>query len=208
MILSLLTLYSRNFYMKISGYHLFIILFCCICTIFFAGCTGVDRQSELLTQTGKNIESDGTINSSGSTWMTTPITDAVTGENTSVADLIAMGKPVIIHTFAVWCPACSMQLRETTKVVKGDPDAYTVLGIDIDPRENTEMVKRHIEKNGFVGMYVASPPVMTRSLIDTFGNQIIQSLPQTIVICNKSVTYVGNGVFPEAKLKKILAEIC
>lgn len=140
--------------------------------------------------------------------MTIPITDAVTGEKTSITELSAQGRPVIIHTFAVWCPACSMQLRETAKLVKNNPNAYTVLGIDIDPRENTEMVKRHVEKNSFVGMYVAAPPEMTRDMMKTLGNQIVASLPQTIVVCNKSITYIGDGVFPETKLKTIMADLC
>ncbi|MFH0966504.1 MAG: redoxin family protein [Methanobacteriota archaeon] len=140
--------------------------------------------------------------------MTIPVNDTVTGKHTSVVELAAEGKPVIIHTFAVWCSACSMQLRETAKLVKNNPNTYTVLGIDIDPRENADMVKNHVEKNHFVGMYGAAPPDMTRSLMKTFGNQIVASLPQTLVVCNKSVTYIGDGAFPEAKLKEILTEVC
>ncbi len=101
-----------------------------------------------------------------------------------------------------------MQLRETAKLLNENPDAFTVLGIDIDPRENTAMVKNHVEKNKFVGVYTAAPTDMTRSLIQSAGTKIVQSLPQTLIVCNKKVTYVGDGVFPEAKLKTILTELC
>jgi thiol-disulfide isomerase/thioredoxin len=141
-------------------------------------------------------------------WMTIPFTDALTGNQTTIAEMASSGKPVIMHTFAVWCPACSMQLRETAKLVSKNPDSYLVLGVDIDPRENTEMVKNHVEKNRFTGIFVSAPPEMTRSLMDTVGDQIIRSLPQTIVICNKSITYVGDGVYPEEKLGTILSQLC
>ncbi|PKL58977.1 MAG: hypothetical protein CVV33_09910, partial [Methanomicrobiales archaeon HGW-Methanomicrobiales-4] len=151
--------------MNISRYHLFLILLCCVCTAFFAGCTGVENQNGTSLQTEQNVENQSGTGTTGLLWMTIPITDAITGKTTSISELVAQGKPVIIHTFAVWCPSCSIQLRETASMVKNNPDAYTVLGIDIDPRENTEMVKRHIEKNSFVGMYGAAPPEMTRDLM-------------------------------------------
>lgn len=73
-------------------------------------------------------------------WTTTPMTEVTTGNMITVLDLIKKGKPVIIHTFAVWCPACTNQLKETTKLVRNNPDNYTVLAIDIDPNENSATV--------------------------------------------------------------------
>jgi len=140
--------------------------------------------------------------------MTVPITDVMTGRQTTITELAEEGKPVIIHSFAVWCPACSIQLRETAKLLKENPEAFTVLGIDLDSRENTEMIKSHVEKNQFVGMYIAAPTNLTRGLIQTVGPRVVQSLPQTLIICNKKITYVGDGAFPEAKLKSILSELC
>jgi thiol-disulfide isomerase/thioredoxin len=206
-VLRLLILHSRNLYMKISGYYLFLLLMCCVCTSLFSGCTGVEEQNETSVQ-AVTVDSQAHADTTGSSWMTVPVTDAITGKKTSITELISQGRPVIIHTFAVWCPACSMQLRETAKLVQNNPGAYSVLGIDIDPRENTDMVKRHVEKNRFVGVYVAAPQDMTRSLIQTLGTQIVASLPQTMVVCNKSVTYIGDGVFPEAELKTILKKLC
>jgi len=194
--------------MTISRYHLFFVLLCCIGLSFFAGCTGVEKINGPSPQQDQRVTGQENSENTGLSWMTYSITDAVTGKKTSVAELAEEGRPIIIHTFAVWCPACSIQLKETAKIVLSSPDTYHVLGIDLDPRENTDMVKKHIEKNQFVGMYVAAPPEMTRSMINAFGTQIVQSLPQTIVICNKSVTYIGDGVFPEANLKKIISEVC
>jgi thiol-disulfide isomerase/thioredoxin len=193
--------------MKISKYHLFLVLIVSA-AVLITGCTDVDTQSGVSLQTNVSPDNQESKEAMALSWLTTTITDSITGRQTSITELAQSGRPVIIHTFAVWCPACTMQLRETAKLIAKDPDLYTVIGIDIDPRENADLIKRHIEKNGFVGMYVAAPPDMTRSLITMFGTQIIQSLPQTVVVCNKSVVLIGDGVFPEARLQAILNEVC
>ena len=137
-------------------------------------------------------------------WTTIPLTDAQTGETFTIQNLIQKGKPVLIHTFAVWCPACTIQLQETTKLVKGNPDAYTILGIDTDPNENSEMVKNHINKNGFSGKFTVAPKDLTQGLVNTFGAGIILSAPQTISIANNKVRHLGDGVINSDKLLQIV----
>lgn len=194
--------------MRISQKSHISLIFLLAALIFITGCIGnQDAKGQYTTQEQAGDTKAGT-SQNGTTWMTVPITDAITGETTTILDLASQNKTIIMHTFAVWCPACSMQLRETAKLVHDDPDSYIVLGVDIDPRENTDMIKNHAEKNKFTGIFIAAPPEMTRSLMNTVGNEIIRSLPQTIIICNKSATYIGDGVFQEQKLKGILSEIC
>lgn len=194
--------------MRFSRYHIAILILIFILGVLFAGCTSsLEKKSDSAGTQSIEVTPDVSLENSTS-WMNIPITDAISGKKTSIVELASQGKPVIIHTFAVWCPACSMQLRETTRMAQENPDTFVILGVDIDPRENSAMVKNHVEKNKFTGTFIAAPPEMTRSLIKTVGDQIVRSLPQTIIICNKSVTYVGDGVFPEQKLRKILSELC
>lgn len=187
--------------------RILILILCLMAVILSAGCTNPDTGDQT---TSKTTTSSTHITQSGneSSWMTVPITDVMTGKQTTIEELAEEGKPVIIHSFAVWCPACSIQLRETAKILKENPGAYTVLGIDLDSRENTDMIKSHIEKNQFVGMYIAAPTELTKGLVQTVGPRVVQSLPQTLIICNKKITYVGDGAFPEDKLKLILSELC
>ena len=190
-----------------TKYQIFILILCCLAAVLTAGCTSSDTGN----QSSSNADSTSYIKQSNTTdessWMTIPLTDAVTGKQTTVLELAAFGKPVIIHSFAVWCPACSIQLRETAKLVQENPDAYTVLGIDLDSREDNAMIKDHVEKNHFVGMFAAAPIDFTRSLIKTVGQQVVQTLPQTVIVYNKKVTYVGDGAFPEDKLKSIISSL-
>ncbi|WP_319579652.1 redoxin domain-containing protein [uncultured Methanospirillum sp.] len=193
--------------MQRIDHRILLLALCLIAVLLSAGCTTSDTSNQTNTKSNTSLSSAKEMGNESS-WMTVPITDVMTGRQTTIVDLADEGKPVIIHSFAVWCPACSIQLRETAKLLKENPGAYTVLGIDFDSRENTEMIKSHVEKNQFVGMYIAAPTDLTRGLIQTVGPRVVQSLPQTLIICNKKVTYVGDGAFPEAKLKSILSELC
>jgi len=141
-------------------------------------------------------------------WITTSMTDVATGERFSISDLLSQGKPVIIHSFAVWCPGCSMQLLEATKLQTAYPDKYIVVALDADPNESAAKVKRHMESNKFKGIFTAAPIDVTRSLVNAYGPGFIQSIPQTIIICGKTATYLEDGVFSADTLKKAADELC
>ena len=135
------------------------------------------------------------------------MTEVTTGNMITVLDLIKKGKPVIIHTFAVWCPACTNQLKETTKLVRNNPDNYTVLAIDIDPNENSATVLNHVRKNSFAGNFVSAPASVSRDLVKSLGTGNSLTLPQTIVVVNNTATHLGDGVFNEGRLKDIISRM-
>jgi thiol-disulfide isomerase/thioredoxin len=141
-------------------------------------------------------------------WITTSMTNVATGERFTIQDLAEQGKPVIIHSFAVWCPGCSMQLLESTKLQTAYPDKYIVVALDVDPNDNAAKVKRHQESNNFKGIFTTAPTDVTRSLIQAYGPGFIQSIPQTIIICGKSATYLEDGVFGADTLKRATDELC
>ena len=141
-------------------------------------------------------------------WITTNMTNVATGEPFSIEGLAKEGKPVIIHTFAVWCPGCSTQLLEATKLQTAYPDTYTVVALDVDPNDNADKVKRHQEKNNFQGIFTAAPTDVSRSLVSAYGPGIALSIPQTIIMCGKTATYLEDGVFGADTLKKAADELC
>jgi thiol-disulfide isomerase/thioredoxin len=141
-------------------------------------------------------------------WTKVPMTDAVTGTQFTIDQLVREGKPVVLHSFAVWCPACLMQIQETERLLSKNPDSLTIVGIDIDPNENENMVKKHVEKHQFTGYFAAAPKELTRGLVETFGTGFALELPQTIIICNRTVNHIGSGLFREATLKSALSQVC
>lgn len=179
-------------------------LFCILTVSCIAAEQPVEVSQEVINPDVNAVETAGT----GLAWTKVPMTDAVTGEQFSIDELAKQGKPVMLHTFAVWCPACSMQLRETEHFLATDPDAFTLVGIDLDPNENQDMVKRHVEKNNLPGRYASAPKELTRGLVETFGTGFALELPQTIIVCNRTVNHLGSGVFREQTLKSALSQVC
>lgn len=169
-----------------------------------------DQPTEMSSEiTNPDISAAASAGSS-LTWTGVSMTDAITGEQFTIDEIAKEGKPVVVHTFAVWCSACLMQLRESERLLAANPDRFTIIGIDIDPNENQDMVKRHIEKNGFPGRYAASPKELSRGLVDSFGSSFLLELPNTLIICNKTVTRVGSegGLFRESTLNDALSTLC
>jgi thiol-disulfide isomerase/thioredoxin len=196
--------------MHVTRYQQILITGLCIVFILITA----PVSSEQLTEVNQEV-TNPEINTAESAespmaWTKISMTDAVSGERFTIDEIAGTGKPVILHTFAVWCSACLMQLRETERLYAADPDAFTIIGIDLDPNENQDLVKRHIEKNKFPGRYAAAPKELSNSLIDTFGVNFFTDLPQTVVICNKTITKMGSsgGLFREQTLKDALFSLC
>jgi thiol-disulfide isomerase/thioredoxin len=140
-------------------------------------------------------------------WLTTSLTNVATGERFTIKELADQGKPVIINSFAVWCPGCSMQLLESTKLLAANPDKYNFVAIDIDPNENSDKVKRHQLKNSYGGIFATSPSAVTRSLVSAYGPRFALEIPQTIIISNTTARYLGDGVFSEATLQEAINDL-
>jgi thiol-disulfide isomerase/thioredoxin len=141
------------------------------------------------------------------TWTTIPLTDLKTGERFTVEELVLQKKPLIINTFAVWCPSCTMQERITTELQQKNPGKYTVLSIDIDPNENADIVKKHVEKNNLEGKYAVTQIEFTKGLVDSFGTDVALRMPQTIIISNRTASCLGGGVFSADGIAQVIAQL-
>lgn len=179
--------------------------------LLFLICTG---NMSSATESPREVSTEVTnpdLTTTGDTslgWTKVPMTDAVTGTQFTIDELARQGKPVVLHSFAVWCPACLIQIQETERLLSNAPDSLTIVGIDIDPNENENMVKKHVEKHQFTGYFAASPKELTRGLIGTFGTGFALELPQTIIVCNRTVNHIGSGLFREQTLKSALSQVC
>jgi len=144
-----------------------------------AGCTGDPGGGGT---GGSDDESDGGSGGDGSdgdggsaaAWRTAELTTVRGDESFSIA---ALSAPVVIQSFAVWCPKCQRQSEE----LAGLGDSVTVVGLNTDPNEDAEKVRTHAERNGFDWRFAVSPSGMTESLIDAFGTTVTNA-PSTPVI--------------------------
>ncbi len=129
-----------------------------------------------------------------SSWMTIELTDVATGQVFRIADF--KGKPVLIESFAVWCPTCTAQQREIGRLKDRTAEAIVYISLDTDPNEDEDRVRQHIQRNGFDWYYVVSPIELTQALMDEFGLVIVNApMAPMILICeDQSTRLLRNGV--------------
>ena len=99
----------------------------------------------------------------------------VRGDETFTVD--GFDKPVVLQSFAVWCPKCERQSKE----LKNMDDPAVVVGLNTDPNEDEAKVRQHAEDNGFDWRFAVAPTEMTDLLIDEFGPTVTNA-PSTPVI--------------------------
>lgn len=147
---------------------------------------------------------DETEKMTASSWIDFELTNVATGEKFKISDF--NDKPVLLESFAVWCPTCTQQQKTTKKFHEEVGDSVVSISIDTDPNEDESRILEHIERNGFHWYYAITPAEMTRSLIDQFGVGIVNapSVPM-ILICGDNVKKLGSGIKSVSELKKEVA---
>ncbi|MFB6310047.1 MAG: TlpA family protein disulfide reductase [Salinirussus sp.] len=159
-----------------------------------AGCSGGGTTGETptpneggeMTPTRNGAETTPTPLSN---WRTASLTDVLTGESFSIDGLAG---PVVLETFAVWCPTCTEQQKELGQLRDTELSLVT---LNTDPNEDAEKVRRHAEEHGFDWRYAVAPAAYTKALVDEFGTAVTVA-PRTpvIVICDDgTATFLDNA---------------
>jgi thiol-disulfide isomerase/thioredoxin len=111
-------------------------------------------------------------------------------------------KPVLLETFAVWCPTCKKQQDEIKKLHEEVGDAVISISLDTDPNENEGQVINHAQKHGYTWRYAISPPEFTQQLLDEFGVKVVNAPSAPIIlICNNEAQFLESGVKSANELK-------
>lgn len=129
-----------------------------------------------------------------SAWMDVELTDVNTGQKFKISDF--KGKPVLLESFAVWCPTCLAQQKETKKLKETTGDDIIHISLDTDPNEDEAKVKEHLERNGLNWYFAVSPIELTQALIDEFGLRIISAprAPVLLICEDQSTRFLRSGV--------------
>jgi thiol-disulfide isomerase/thioredoxin len=159
-----------------------------------AGCTGAGDSGDGSSDDGAGSGSDPDSGSNGDgdamSWRSIELTTVRGEESFSIGGLDG---PVVIQSFAVWCPKCQQQSEELAKL----GDSATVVGLNTDPNEDAEKVRQHAESNGFDWRFAVAPTGMTDSLIDQFGTTVTNA-PSTpvIVACEGNAEFLSGEINP------------
>jgi thiol-disulfide isomerase/thioredoxin len=141
-------------------------------------------------------------------WLETELRDINSGEMFKISDF--KGKPILVESFAVWCPTCTRQQKEIKELHEEVGDDVISISLDTDPNEDESKVRSHAQSNGFDWRYVISPVEVTRALIDEFGSSIVNapSVPMILICEDLSFRKLGNGVKDVDELKSEIAQGC
>lgn len=155
---------------------------------------GIDGQDE----SGGNGDEEYSEEGGSGFWKNFELEDVNSGEKFRISDF--SGTPVLLESFAVWCPTCTKQQNEIKALHDEIGDEFISISIDPDPNEDAEKVVKHTEKHGFDWRYAISPSELTIALKDEFGLKIVNapSVP-VVLIC-------GDGSFrllSSSRVKKV-----
>jgi thiol-disulfide isomerase/thioredoxin len=95
------------------------------------------------------------------------LSEVTSGETFSISSL--SDKPVLLESFAVWCPTCTKQQREILEFHEEVGESVVSVSLDTEPNEDESVVREHASDNGFTWRYTVSPADVTQSLISDFG---------------------------------------
>jgi len=182
--------------------------------IFLVSCTAgntvtVDDGTNVEDNMAEDMDADmADSKMTAPAWASMELKDVSSSETYTVSELLADG-PVLIETFAVWCPVCKRQQKEVKKFHETNKNVHSV-SIDIDANEDEEKVKAYIMENGFDWKYSISNDDYTRALIEDFGTTVIStSSAPVILVCDEThARLLKRGVKLSSELESEVAAGC
>jgi thiol-disulfide isomerase/thioredoxin len=118
-------------------------------------------------------------------WYSVSLSDARTGQSFSINDL--KGKVILVETMAQWCSNC-MQQQGQVKALHdklGARDDFVSIGLDIDPNEKQDALKKYVQNNGFDWLYSVPPAEVSREISDLYGAQFLNPPSTPILIIDR-----------------------
>ncbi len=163
------------------------------------------NEEEMQETTEKPTSSDNNL----PLWMTAQLTDVNTQE-TFIIEEIAQEKPVLLESFAVWCPKCTSQQKETKALHEEIGDTVHSIALNTDPNEDAAKVIEHTQRFGFDWTYAISPKEVTQNLIDEFGVGIVNApaVPMVLICSPTQSRMLSRGVKSVDKLKAEIKAGC
>jgi thiol-disulfide isomerase/thioredoxin len=136
-------------------------------------------------------------------WFGAKLTDVNTGTSFQVADF--KDKVVLVETMAVWCTTCFQQQGQIQLLhsLLGKQVDLVSLSLDIDPNENSNILKTYLNSHGFDWMYAVAPADVAREIGKLYGDQYLNppSAPMFIIDRKGAVHTLPFGVKSAQDLK-------
>ena len=120
--------------------------FILILLVFITGCYHTSPE-----EIASMVSKQPSINS----WKNVELTNILSQEKFKISDFT--GTPILLESFAVWCPTCTRQQKEIKKLHEEIGNEVISISLDTDPNEDTSQVLTHTQENNFDWIYSISP---------------------------------------------------
>ena len=196
--------------MKKRFFNLTVISVMIFAVIFLAGCTIKQPTSD-----DQNMGTSPTANTDNgsakvvSDWRDVEVIDVITKEKFKISDF--SDKPVLLESFAVWCPTCKKQQDVIKDLHEEIGDSAVSISLDTDPNEDGGKVLQHANRYDFDWLFAVSPNSMTQRLIKEFGVSIVSAPGAPVVlVCpgDQKARFLDRGVKSVTDLKSEIAKGC
>ncbi len=120
-------------------------------------------------------------------WLAIELTDVRTGESFTIAEFA--GTPVLLESFAVWCPICTNQQKQVRALHEKVGDEVVSIALNTDPNEDRAKVAAHLGRHGFDWHYAVAPVELILALKEEFGVGILNapSAPMVLICPDQNV---------------------
>lgn len=139
-------------------------------------------------------------------WFNAELTNVGSGESFRIEDF--KGKVVLVETFAQWCPTCLSQQKEMARLheMLGMTDDLVTVSLDVDPKEDAEMLKMYLAKHGLDWYFAIAPTETAREIGSLYGQQFLNppSAPMLIIDRKGEVHTLPFGVKSAEDLQEAL----
>ena len=136
-----------------------------------AGCLGDEAEPNEESTTEQPVDD----------WQETTLEDVTTDETFSIAEL---DRPVVIHTFATFCPTCNSHQDGVSEEYDDVRDEIVFLDLAIEGANDADDVRAHAEDNGHDWRFALAADSFTSALIEEFGQSVaVHAQSPLIVVC-------------------------
>ena len=131
--------------------------------------------------------------------------DVLGGEEVTVAELLAQGKPLYLNFWAALCPPCRAEMPDIQKVYEVYGDDVTMVGVDLGPFQL--LGSREEGKELLVELEVSYPAGTTFD-VDAVRELRILGMPTSLFITtNGELQRRWTGFLTEDKLGEFIEEL-
>jgi thiol-disulfide isomerase/thioredoxin len=149
-------------------------------TVALAGCVGGDQSAGTTPDDGASQDEETPSDEDGG-WQTATLEDVTTGESFTIQQF---DRPVLVHTFATWCPTCRGQQQEIKRYLDDAGDSVVAVDLTIDENDNPKKLRQHAESNDFGWRFGVAPGDMTGAMVEEFGRNVaVAPRSPVILVC-------------------------